>query len=152
MLQINRDIGTQHHIDATLLYGIQKSRFVFDSSWARDIPYDEALYYAIDQGDQYLAKSALTESELESYMGRLVYTFRDKYTRKGAVGRARSGVPAPGHKWTTCPAVGVAWRLGDEPFMQRFGWLSSLKLRGSYGKTGNAAISPYQTQGALSNG
>src|SRR5437764_768144 len=70
MLQINRDIGTQHHIDATLLYGIQKSRVVFDSSWARDIPYDEALYYAIGQGDQYLAYSALTESALESFMGR----------------------------------------------------------------------------------
>ena len=70
----------------------------------------------------------------------------------GAVRRDGSSVLAPGHKWTTFPTVGVAWQLGDEPFMQRFGWLSSLKLRGSYGKTGNAAISPYQTQGALSNG
>jgi len=152
MLQINRDIGTQHHIDATLLYGIQKSRVVFDSSSARDIPYDEALYYAIGQGDQYLAYSALTESALESFMGRAVYTFRNKYTVMGAVRRDGSSVLAPGHKWTTFPTVGVAWQLGDESFMQRFGWLSSLKLRGSYGKTGNAAISPYQTQGALSNG
>src|SRR5256885_15719120 len=70
----------------------------------------------------------------------------------GAVRRDVSGVVPPGHKWTTFPTLGMAWQLGDEPFMRRFGWLSSLKLRGSYGKTGNAAISPYQTQGALSNG
>lgn len=152
MLQINRDIGTEHHVDATLLYGIQKSRFTFVNESARNIPYDEALYYAIGQGDNYQASSGLSESALESYMGRAVYTFRNKYTIMGAVRRDGSSVLAPGHKWTTFPTVGLAWQLGDEPFMQRFGWLSSLKLRGSYGKTGNAAISAYQTQGALSNG
>jgi hypothetical protein len=85
-------------------------------------------------------------------MGRLSYTFRDKYTIMGAVRRDGSSVLAPGRKWTTFPTVGVAWQLGDESFMQGLGWLSSLKLRGSYGKTGNEAVNAYQTQGALSNG
>jgi hypothetical protein len=70
----------------------------------------------------------------------------------GAVRRDGASVLAPGHKWTTFPTVGLAWQLGDERFMDRFGWLSSLKLRASFGKTGNSAISAYQTQGALSNG
>ena len=152
MLQVSRDIGTEHHVDGTLLYGIQKSRFTFGNASAWHIPYDEALYYAIGQGDNYQASSGLSETALESFMGRAVYTFRNKYTVMGAVRRDGSSVLAPGHKWTTFPTVGVAWQLGDEPFMRRFGWLSSLKLRGSYGKTGNAAISAYQTQGALSNG
>ena len=152
MLQVSRDIGTEHHVDATLLYGIQKSRFTFGNASAWHIPYDEASYYGIGQGDNYQASSGLSETALESFMGRAVYTFRNKYTVMGAVRRDGSSVLAPGHKWTTFPTVGVAWQLGDERFMQRFGWLSSLKLRGSYGKTGNAAISAYQTQGALSNG
>jgi TonB-linked SusC/RagA family outer membrane protein len=152
ILQVSRDIGTSHHLDATLLYGIQKSRFTFGNESAQHIPYDEALYYGIGQGDNYQASSGLSETALESYMGRAVYTFRDKYTVMGAVRRDGSSVLAPGHKWTTFPTVGVAWQLGDERFMQRVGWLSSLKLRGSYGKTGNAAITAYQTQGALSNG
>src|SRR5947208_7245063 len=152
LLEINRDIGTEHHVDGTLLYGLQKTHFTFANESAQHIPYDQALYYGIGHGDTFLASSALTESALESFMGRAVYTFRNKYTVMGAVRRDGSSVLAPGHKWTTFPTVGVAWQLGDEPFMQRFGWLSSLKLRGSYGKTGNAAISPYQTQGALSNG
>ena len=152
MLQFNRDIGTEHHVDATLLYGIQKRRFTFGNESAQNIPYDEALYYGIGQGDNYQASSGLTEQALESYMARGVYTFRDKYTVMGAVRRDGASVLAPGHKWTTFPTVGFAWQLGDEPFMQRFGWLSSLKLRGSWGQTGNAAISAYQTQGALANG
>src|SRR5947208_2328078 len=152
MLQVSRDIGTEHHVDATLLYGIQKSRFTFGNASAWHIPYDEASYYGIGQGDNYQASSGLSETALESFMGRAVYTFRDKYTVMAAVRRDGSSVLAPGHKWTTFPTVGVAWQLGDQRFMQRFGWLSSLKMRGSYGKTGNAAISAYQTQGALSNG
>ena len=44
----------------------------------------------------------------------------------------------------------LRWQLGDEAFMQRFKFLNSLKVRGSYGTTGNTAINPYQTQGTLS--
>src|SRR5437773_3198998 len=80
MLQVSRDIGTSHHVDATLLYGIQKSRFTFGNESAWHIPYDEALYYGIGQGDNYQASSGLSETALESYMARDVYTFRDKYT------------------------------------------------------------------------
>jgi TonB-linked SusC/RagA family outer membrane protein len=152
LLEINRDIGTEHHVDGTLLYGFQKTHFTFANESAQHIPYDEALYYGIGQGDNYQASSGLSETALEYYMARGVYTFRDKYTIMGAVRRDGSSVLAPGHKWTTFPTIGVAWQLGDESFMDRFGWLSSLKLRGSYGKTGNSAISAYQTQGALSNG
>ena len=151
LLEISRDIGEEHHVDGTLLYGIQKTHFTFANESAQHIPYDEALYYGIGQGDNYQASSGLSETALESYMARGVYTFRDKYTIMGAVRRDGSSVLAPGHKWTTFPTVGVAWQLGDESFMDRFGWLSSLKLRASYGKTGNSAISAYQTQGALSN-
>lgn len=152
LLQISRDFGAAHHVDATLLYGIQKSRNVFGNTSAQNIPYDEALYYAIGQGDNFQAESGLTETALQSYMGRAVYTLLDRYTIMGAVRRDGASVLAPGNKWTTFPTVGVAWQLGDEPFMDRFEWLSSLKLRASWGKTGSAVIGPYQTQGALSSG
>jgi TonB-linked SusC/RagA family outer membrane protein len=152
ILQVNRVFGSAHHIDATLLYGIQKSRFVFANESAQNIPYDEALFYAIGQGDNYQASSGLTETALESYMARGVYTFRERYTVMGAVRRDGASVLAPGRKWTTFPTVGVAWQVGDEPFLAGLDWLSNLKLRGSWGKTGNSAINAYQTQGALSNG
>src|SRR5690606_18873998 len=47
------------------------------------------------------------------------------------------------------PSAAFAWRIADEKFMERTHFISDLKLRVSYGKTGNSAINPYQTQGAL---
>jgi hypothetical protein len=46
--------------------------------------------------------------------------------------------------------VGLSWQVGDEAFFDNVNWLSALKLRASWGKTGNSAIGAYQTQGALS--
>lgn len=152
MLQVNRDFGSIHHVDATLLYGIQKSRNVFGNQSAQNIPYDEALYYADGQGDTYSLSSGLTETALQSYMGRAVYTLLDRYTISGSVRRDGASQLAPGHKWTTFPTVGAAWQIGDESFMKQFDFISTLKLRGSYGKTGNSAINAYQTQGALGAG
>lgn len=152
LLQFQRDFGSAHHVDGTLLYGIQKSRYTFGNTSAENIPYDEALYYAIGQGNNFQANSGLTETALESYMGRVVYTLLDRYTIMGAVRRDGSSVLAPGHKWTTFPTVGLAWQLGDESFMQGLDWMSGLKLRGSWGRTGNSAVNAYQTQGALASG
>jgi TonB-linked SusC/RagA family outer membrane protein len=56
---------------------------------------------------------------------------------------------APGNKWALFPSVALGWQLGDEawlPFKESF---SNLKLRASYGRTGNTSVDPYQTQGSL---
>jgi TonB-linked SusC/RagA family outer membrane protein len=149
MIQVNRDFGGIHHIDATLLYGIQETRRENSFESAQFIPYDEALYWALDQGQNYQLSSSLTESALESYMGRVVYTLMDRYTISAALRRDGASQLAPGNKWVTFPTVGAAWQLGDEAFMEPFDWLNTLKLRTSWGRTGNSSIAPYQTQGAL---
>jgi TonB-linked SusC/RagA family outer membrane protein len=134
------------------LYGIQRFRQVTANESAQHIPYDEALYYGLNQGDNYQATTGLAETALQSYMGRAVYTLMRRYTVSGALRRDGASQLAPGHKWVTFPTVGAAWQLGDESFMQQFNWLSTLKVRGSWGKTGNSSIGAYQTQGALANG
>jgi TonB-linked SusC/RagA family outer membrane protein len=152
LLQVDRDIGTQHHIDATLLYGLSKSRQVTANQSAQHIPYDEALYYGLGQGDNFQLTTGLTETALQSYMGRAVYTFRNRYTVSATLRRDGASQLAPGNKWVSFPSVGVAWQVGDESFMQALGWFTTLKVRGSWGRTGNSAIGAYQTQGALANG
>src|SRR5690606_17283054 len=54
-----------------------------------------------------------------------------------------------GNKWGYFPSAAVAWRLSQEQFLKSVNWLSDLKLRASYGKTGSTAISPYSTQNTL---
>ena len=71
-------------------------------------------------------------------------------TPVSATGRADgSSRLAPGNKWAFFPSFGFAWQLGDEPFFKRFSAINALKLRASYGTTGNTAINPYATEGLL---
>src|SRR5439155_6801 len=81
--------------------------------------------------------------------GRVNYTVKDRYllTVSGRV--AGSSRLAPGQKYGVFPSVALAWRLSEEPFIRGTGLFSDLKLRASYGRTGNTAIDPYQTEGSL---
>ncbi|HSC30343.1 MAG TPA: SusC/RagA family TonB-linked outer membrane protein [Gemmatimonadaceae bacterium] len=84
------------------------------------------------------------ENRLISFFGRLNYNLGDKYLLALSVRRDGSSRFGLGNQWGTFPSVALAWRLSNESFMQNVGWLSDLKLRGSWGKTGNQAFANYQ--------
>lgn len=56
-----------------------------------------------------------------------------------------------GNKWASFPSAALAWRISDESFMANLSTLSELKLRLTYGVTGNSGIDPYGTQSLLTN-
>lgn len=58
---------------------------------------------------------------------------------------------ADGNKWAFFPSAAFAWMLGEEEFIKKVDFISSLKLRLSYGVTGNDAVSIYGTQSNVSN-
>lgn len=78
------------------------------------------------------------ETRLISDFARLNYNYNDKYLLQLSGRRDGSSVFGANKKWGFFPAVGAAWRLSQEGFMQDFKALSDLKLRFSYGVTGNA--------------
>ena len=149
LLMWNRVVGS-HRFDVTALYGIQSDRTTTDTVEARNLPYDSQLWYNLGTGENpQPPRSSLSVWKLASYMGRINYTFKDRYllTVTGRFdGSSRLG---PAHKWSFFPSVGLGWQVGDEPFMRRFDFISGLKLRASAGVTGNTSINPYQTQGGL---
>lgn len=151
LLQLNRDIGSKQHVDATLLYGIQHDRTNSNAETTTALPYTTQLWYDLGSGTPGIPTSSLAEWSLQSYMGRVNYTLLDRYTVSGTIRSDGSSRLAPGHKWATFPSIGLGWQIGDEAFMKRFTAINMLKLRGSYGTTGNTSIAPYQTQGTLSN-
>jgi len=151
LLQYTRDFGPTHHVEATALYSIQKDRFTKDSMYATQLPYNSQLWYDLGSGVAGNNLSLISEWALQSYMGRLNYTLADRYSISVTGRSDGSSRLAPGRKWAFFPSYGLAWQLGDEPFMRRFGFLDQLKVRGSYGTTGNTSISPYQTQGTLTS-
>ncbi len=80
---------------------------------------------------------------LLSYLGRINYSFMDKYLLSASYRRDGSSYFSPGHKWGNFPSVSVGWVLSNENFMKNLGWLSQLKLRSSYGATGNNRINSF---------
>lgn len=77
---------------------------------------------------------------LLSYLGRVMYSYKSKYLLSASYRWDGSSYFAPGKKWGSFPAVSVGWVASEESFLQNVGWLSNLKVRGSYGVTGNNRV------------
>src|SRR5213596_1283273 len=149
LLLWNRTVGN-HRFDVTLLYGIQTDRSTTTTAEARNLPYDDQLWYNLGTGENpQPPQSTLSVWKLASYMGRINYAFADRYLLTLTGRYDGSSRLAAGHKWSFFPSVGLGWQLGEEPFMRRFGFISGLKLRASGGTTGSTSINPYQTWGGL---
>ncbi len=150
ILSYRRGLGADHKIDATLLYSIERNSFEGDSIVASNLPYETQRFYNLGSAGTVSAiGSLLTQWVLQSYMGRLNYTFRDRYLVTLTGRMDGSSRLAEGHKYNFFPSVALGWRVVDEAFGQPIGPLNSLKLRASYGRTGNTAVDPYQTLGGL---
>ena len=150
ILHLNKRWRSVHAFDVTGLYSIQHDKFTKDSLYATNLPYPTQLWYDLGSGTAGNERSLISEWALQSYMGRINYTLLDRYTVSLTERADGSSRLAPGKKWAYFPSLGLAWQAGDESFMRHLPWVSTLKLRGSIGETGNTAIGPYQTEGTLS--
>ena len=91
--------------------------------------------------------SFIGDNTLLSYVGRANYNFRDRYLVTLSGRTDGSSLLAPDNRWQFFPSAAVGWRVSEEPFFQRLnegGKLSSLKLRLSWGRTGNQNAGRYQ--------
>jgi len=85
----------------------------------------------------------IEEWALLSYIGRLSYSFKDKYLFQANIRRDGSSRFSKGNQWAVFPSFSLGWRLSEENFMQQLSGISNLKLRGSWGKLGNDQIGLY---------
>lgn len=99
-----------------------------------------------------LVSSGNSKRVLISYLGRINYSFSDKYLLTASYRADGSSVFGDNNKWGYFPSVAVAWRASEESFIKRIKSVSNLKFRGSYGVTGSQALSPYATLASISSG
>lgn len=95
--------------------------------------------------------SGYTDYKLISYLGRVNYNYMSKYyiTLTGRYdGSSKFG---ENNKYAFFPSGALAWRVSEEEFLKDVETITNLKLRASYGTSGNQAIDPYQTLARLSN-
>lgn len=86
------------------------------------------------------ASSFTREYKKEGYFARLNYNFDDKYYASASFRRDGSSRFSKGNRWGNFWSFGASWRVSQENFMKEFTWVNNLKLRASYGETGNDAI------------
>lgn len=91
------------------------------------------------------------DNRLLSYLGRVNYTYAHKYLLTVTGRYDGSSRFSENHKYGFFPSGALAWRVSQESFMQNLRAVSNLKLRSSYGLSGNQAIGNYQTLGQLNN-
>lgn len=145
----NKKFG-DHDINAIAGLSWQEDNFVFLSASSQNFSTDFFQYNNIGAGSQQNpGGSGASRFSFNSYFGRVNYTFQNKYllTVTGrADGSSRFG---EANKYTFFPSVGFGWRISEENFMDNNNLISHLKLRGSYGLTGNSEIPPYQSIATL---
>ncbi|SIN71700.1 SusC/RagA family TonB-linked outer membrane protein [Chitinophaga niabensis] len=93
--------------------------------------------------------SSLTEWSMASFIGRVNYQYDNKYLLTASFRADGSSKFGADNKWGYFPSVALGYRLSEEPFMKGLKFISDLKLRGSYGLTGNQEIGSYQSLATL---
>ncbi len=144
----------KHTVNAVALYSAEQSKFNRSNMSAQDIPADAFQFYNLGQAAGQITVNPANQDYqlwgLMSYMGRVMYSYDNRYMVSATVRSDASSRLAEGHKWHTYPAVSVGWNIGKESFMSGISFINSLKLRAGYGETSNQAIAPYATLGLLS--
>ena len=140
-----------HSLTAMVGHSMSKSSSEDTYAEGKGLSFEQSLFHNLDGTQQdYALSSTLTESSMLSYFARLNYKLLDKYLLTATLRADGSSVLAKGNRWGYFPSVAVAWRMKDEHFLSSVDEISDLKLRLSYGLSGNSAVSPYQTTGGLS--
>lgn len=131
-----------HKIEALGLYEYQTQVYQGNFAQAKGFINDITTYNALQNGD--LSKvtpgdvsSYKNDRNLVSFLGRINYSFLDRYLLTASMRRDGASVLGVNNKWGNFPSASVAWRLSQEKFMQSQNIFSDLKVRAGYGVTGN---------------
>lgn len=157
LLYYDKVFARKHKIGFTGLYEITKNHSLGSRFTVKGVPADyiSTANFSLASGAP-LANSdfgnSFSEVGLISYMGRVNYSFNDRYLLTLTMRRDGSSTLSPANRYFNYPSIGLGWNIIDEPFMKRIPAISNLKVRGGWGISGNRNVGAYATLGALSAG
>ena len=151
LLTYDHTFAEKHNLNVVAMYSAEQTTYEQSGASAQEIPADYFQYYALDKatGQANLTGYNYWQSGLLSWMGRVMYSYDNKYMISAALRSDASSRLAKGHQWHTYPAVSAGWNIARESFMENLTWIDNLKLRVGYGETSNQSINPYSTLGGL---
>jgi len=139
-----------HEVDALAGGSFEDNKNEFVRATGTNFPDNVLGRNTLDPAQNQQLSSGDQEWRLASGMSRINYSLMDRYNLTASFRADGSSKFAVNNKWGFFPSVGVAWQAIQEPFLEDVGWLSNLKLRASWGETGNQAIGPFQSKAQLS--
>ncbi len=146
VLTFNKEFGDQHKVTAVGGYTYQTS--LYRNMGASVSGFSNNTTENYDLGAAEVVNppySGISEWVLASWLARANYSFADKYLITASIRADGSSRFGANNKWGTFPSAAIAWRVSEESFMSDVTFMSDLKLRASYGITGNTALNPYQS-------
>ncbi|MFC0318570.1 MULTISPECIES: SusC/RagA family TonB-linked outer membrane protein [Olivibacter] len=152
VLSYNKDFNN-HHFDAIL--GASYQRATSRSSAMGAVPgsFNNDIIHTLNNAiiDPAQTRTSKTEWGLVSYFSRVHYAYKDKYLLSASMRTDASSRFGPNNKWGWFPSASLAWRVSQEEFMKSLSAISDLKLRASYGSTGNFNIGNFDYLGQIGN-
>ncbi len=147
-LNYNKTFNEDHNITALVGYTMQDQKTTYATMTGTGFPND--MVHTLNASTAQTASSTKSEWALISYLARATYSYKGKYLASTSIradGCSRFGANS---RWGYFPSVSAAWRISEENFLKDTQWLDNLKLRLSYGVTGNNQIDDYASIGLLS--
>ena len=152
-LSYNKTIKENHTIGAVI--GFTYQNFLYRSLGGSGNGYLSNVTETYDLGlasNPGIPSSGYTKSVLMSYLGRVNYSFKNKYLLTASLRADGSSKYSAGSKWGYFPSGAFAWKVKEEGFLKDVELISDLKFRSSYGYTGSQAINAYATLNQLATG
>lgn len=149
VLNYDKSFGKDHRISALVGYTAQQERgdgYNFNAT-----NYPDNLIETINAASLLNGQGASIDKwSLVSYLARVNYTFRDRYLLTATIRSDGSSRFGENVRYGTFPSVALGWRVSQEDFMKNVSWISDLKLRASYGRSGNFNIGNYNYSSIIS--
>lgn len=151
-LTYTKDFDENNALTALLGISWQESNNFYVNAESRNFPTDYFEYNNLGAGTDNLVVGSRADREaLNSYFGRVNYNFMKKYLFTVTARADGSSKFGDNNKFSLFPSAAFAWRTSDEDFLADSEVISNLKLRTSYGVTGNSEIPPYSSLSLLSS-
>lgn len=150
----DKQINDNHRINVMLGTEWVKNTYDNISASMQGFSTDAYTFYNMSAGSSQrgFPSTSFTQDQWFSIFARANYNIKERYMFTVTGRYDGSSRLAPGHKWAFFPSAAFAWRVTEEPFMKEVPWINNLKLRLSYGKSGNNQnVSPYSTTATVSS-
>jgi len=151
VLQYLKTLREKHNIEVMAGYSFEKYARRTTYIEAIDFP-NENLQYIASAGTIRAASASSLDRGLNSFFGQFKYNYKYKYIVTLTARADGSSKFGENNQYGYFPAASFAWRLNEEEFMKQFAWLSELKVRASFGLTGNDGIPDFASLGLYGGG